>query len=459
MLRFRLGRIPVEVLPSHWFIAGLIAWSFLPATSTSGPSLSSLVKPESLGLLAMGIVVVFVSILVHELGHALVALAFGYRPTIQLAWLGGATQPNARGPIPWKRDLLLTFAGPALESVLAVAARFALPLAAHTPYLWYGLEICWYVNICWAVLNLVPVLPLDGGRIAHVLFLRLFGKKGVLAAQGLGAAVSLGIAYWALERDMMWVGLFFAFFGAQAIRVLLAARRAEAKPDDPDQRRLAEALREFQTGQLDVAKRQAELLLSKEPAAHPQIQAKSHRLLGWIAIKDGQGRAALDHFSQVRGEGVEPAALAAAFSLVGDDVRALPLWELAAQGGDRTVLHEWAGALVRLGREREAKEIPEIDMAAAFACAERVCFVRERFSEAADFALRRLSLRPTAEAAYDAACALARAGDARRAIDLLDRASELGFTDSDHAARDPDLASLHGHPGFERWCQTPYAAT
>src|SRR5690606_39202292 len=65
--------------------------------------------------------IVFVSVLVHELGHALASRAFGYQPTITLAWLGGHTHPNAPGPIPWDRDLLLTLAGPLFGLLLGLA--------------------------------------------------------------------------------------------------------------------------------------------------------------------------------------------------------------------------------------------------------------------------------------------------------------------------------------------------
>ena len=66
-----------------------------------------------------------------------------------------------------------------------------------------------------------------------------------------------------------------------------------------------------------------------------------------MALKEGEGRRALDEFSQVQGRPIEPQAIAAAFSLIGDDARGIPLWEQAArQTRDPTILHEWAGALV-----------------------------------------------------------------------------------------------------------------
>src|SRR4029078_10914502 len=102
----------------------------------------------------------------------------------------------------------------------------------------------------------------------------------------------------------------------------------------------------------------------------------------------------------------EPQALAAAFSLVGDDTRAIPLWEQAArQTGDRTTLREWEGALFRQGDVRAAAAVPGVDLATAYERAERVAFLRGAYSEAARFGEESLARRPSAARAYEVACA------------------------------------------------------
>jgi hypothetical protein len=73
------------------------------------------------------------------------------------------------------------------------------------------------------------------------------------------------------------------------------------------------------------------------------------------------------------------------------------------------------------------------------------------YSEAARFGEESLARRPSATRAYDVACAQARAGDSRRAIALLERARDLGYSDREAAATDPDLASLAGEPAFQQW--------
>ena len=459
MLRFRLGRIPVEVHYSHFAIAGFLAWQFLSGFTGGSPDLG---QPMVAALLVAGMLVVFVSLLVHELGHALVSLAFGYQPTVQIAWFGGSTQPHAPAPIPWAKDLLLTFAGPLFGFLLALVAELVLRHAGHAlsgPLL-YALTIAFLVNLWWSLFNLAPVVPLDGGRIAQVLCMRLFGgRPGFLVAQGIGILVGVALAFWGLKSGDQWLGLFFALFAAQAVGTFVQAlRRPPVEEQGVTGQALARAGQAYQKGDLETARSLAGQL-SDEPTLPPAVRARAHYLLGWISIKEGQGRRALDHFAQSQNVPVEPQALAAAFSLIGDDVRALPLWELAAKNArDRTLLHEWAGTLIRLGRERDAARVPGVDMASAWSCAERVLFVRGRYSEAAAAAEQRLALRPTAEAAYDAACAKARAGDRDGAVALLERASQMGFKDLAHAVQDPDLATLHGHPGFERWRQADQSA-
>src|SRR5262249_33939635 len=150
--------------------------------------------------------------------------------------------------------------------------------------------------------------------------------------------------------------------------------------------------------------------------------------------------------------GRAPPSRAAHLSLLGDEPRAVPPWEEAYRPTqDPGVLQEWAGALIRAGRTAEAERLPGVDLASAYAAAEKMAFLRGAFSEAARFGEESFRRRPTPEGAYDVACALARAGDSRKAVEYLERAKELGYSDVDAAATDPDLASLHGLPAFDTW--------
>lgn len=453
MLRFRLGPIPVEVHPSHFLMA--IAFGSL-GLSDRDPSVwpgRALVSHDALthasavvGVVAIWVAIVFVSVLVHELGHALVSLAYHYQPSIQLVGLGGLTRPNAPGPIPWHREVVLTAAGPLMGAALGGLCLLLRSSVGTWEVARYTLTLAALANFFWAVVNLLPVLPLDGGRISQAVLGRLFGKAGLVGAQLLALLVCVAVIFW--RWGDFFLTLFFLLFALQAVRALSALLRGEGPPADSAELQRLEAL--FRSGDLKAARESAEALAAQDTS--PPVRSRAHHLLGWIALKEGEGRRALDHFSQVQGRGVEKQALAAAFSLVGDDARALPLWQQAYESSrDPTILHEWAGALLRTGQVEQASRLPGVDLGKAYACAERVAFLRGNFTRAAELGLAALDRHPSAEAAYDVACALARAGELDRAVLVLERARDLGFRDAEYARTDADLAALHGHPGFERW--------
>jgi Zn-dependent protease len=440
MLRFRIGRIPVEVHPGHFLMAALLGYQALGSADAR---------------LVLWVAVVFVSVLLHELGHALMGRFFGYRPAIQLVWTGGFTQPNAGAPIPWHRDVLLTLAGPGLGLLFGLACLLLKGTALATSgYLYFVLSNLVAVNIGWSLINLAPVLPMDGGRVSNAVLIRLFGRRGFLFAQLIAVIVCAAGVGWelAVGDQSPWLIILLVVFGLRAFGGVTAYLRGDIPdPNSAAQIPFANAQNLYRQGQLPAAKQLAEQAL-QAATSEPKLRSRIHHLLGWIAVKEGNGREALDHFSQMQGPAVEPQALAAAFSLVGDEARALPLWELAyREHHDPTVLHEWAGALVRDNRLDDARKLPGVDMALAYTCAERVLFIRGQFGAAAQVGLAALQEYPAADTAYDVACSLARAGDREGALRLLGRAAELGFRKPAVAAADPDLVSLHAEPRFQAW--------
>lgn len=440
VLRFRLGSIPVLVHPTH-FLVGLV----FGLTNATGPGSPG----DKLTMVLVWLVVVFVSVLVHELGHALAFRAFGYQATVQLVMFGGVTTPAIDAPLSWGKDVVSTLAGPLFGATLGLLCWWGMRAVPEGQTVHQALQIAAWANFGWAVFNLLPVLPMDGGRVSRAVLGRMFGRGGVVAALALGVltcSLLAFVVYRAGGEPVLLV--FLLLFGFQNFQALLSYWRTE--PEAPVPPRLAEAEALFRAGELRRAREHASALLRADLPV--SVRARIHHLLGWVALKEGEGRRALDEFSQVQGRPVEPQAVAAAFSLVGEDARALPLWEQAArQTPDPNVLHEWAGALIRQGEVPAASAIPGVDLAAAYACAERVSFLRGAYSEAARFGEESLARRPSASRAYDVACAYARAGDVRRALTLLARARELGFSDREAAASDPDLVALAGEPAFQAW--------
>jgi Zn-dependent protease len=441
MLRLRLAGVPIEIHTSHLV--------FIPLLSLVLPRIGwAAHAPRPLGI-ALTAAIISSTLMLHELGHALAARAFGYRPVVQLIGLTGRTLPNPNETMPWYRDVALHLAGPAMGITLGfICLSVWLPLRRHEGIVEYGLLMAASSHLIWGGVNLLPLHPLDGGRIATAIAMRVFGRSGFLYAQVLGLFAGVVVAAVALAKGEL-LGFFALLYLVQTAVLIAAFRRGELPLDarHPLEQAAAQAESLYREDKIDEAKRVAGPLL--EADLQPQLRGRVHLLLGWIALKDGQGRAALDHFSQCPGASVPPEGLAAAFSLIGDDERAVPLWEKAARvTSDPTLLHEWAGALIRSGREAEARRIEGIVMPAAYQAAQRVYFARGDWEGAARIAEARFAAQASAANAYDAACCWAKANRAEDALRMLAAAAQHGFTDLQQALHDDELSSLRAHAGF-----------
>jgi Zn-dependent protease len=158
---------------------------------------------NDLRLAAAWVAVVFVSVMLHELGHAAAGLAFGLEPTIELHTMGGTTSWSKTRPLSTAQRVTISLAGPCAGFVLAAVVRWGLGPAFPR----FGESVVYtnllYVNFGWGVLNLIPMLPLDGGNVMTHLLNAMTGGRGerparivsiVVAAAALGMAVLL--RYW-----------------------------------------------------------------------------------------------------------------------------------------------------------------------------------------------------------------------------------------------------------------------
>lgn len=155
------------------------------------------------------VVVAFVAILVHEMGHALVMKAYGFEPYIVLHGFGGlAGREGSFGRTSIWREVAISLAGPGAGLLLALPVFIALTFipAAVLGGLSNMLGILLTITIFWSVLNLLPMMPLDGGNVARLLFLRFVPSRPrlpyyltiVVAMASIPLSIMVGMYFWAV---------------------------------------------------------------------------------------------------------------------------------------------------------------------------------------------------------------------------------------------------------------------
>jgi len=239
-LHFALFGIPVRVHPFFWLVAVLLG--------LGGAGQQDM--RAALGHLLVWVAAVFVAILVHELGHALVMRRWGFQPWITLYGLGGLASYNPggiygrRGPGTWG-NVLISAAGPGAGFLLALAIVGLLHVTGqpYTAYRWgivpivipgdvFGLPVVgeWiadvlFVCILWGIVNLLPVYPLDGGHISRELFLASSPRQGIQHSLILSIATGAMVAVFALARlQDFFLAFFFGYMAFSSYMVLQAYR-------------------------------------------------------------------------------------------------------------------------------------------------------------------------------------------------------------------------------------------
>jgi Zn-dependent protease len=215
--------IPIRVHITFLLILGLGAYQWGSLTGTVGGAL--------FGVLLM--VLLFVCVTLHELGHSVVALAFGI-PVRQIVLLplGGVAQISRNPEKPW-HEFLIAIAGPAVNVVLAglllVVAGLAVgPLMLDPQGLLPGglptqpsftTLVLWLLaaNVSLVLFNLIPAFPLDGGRVLRALLAMALGyPRATRLAVAVGQLLAVGLgAFGVLSGNfVLTLVAVFIFFGA-----------------------------------------------------------------------------------------------------------------------------------------------------------------------------------------------------------------------------------------------------
>jgi Zn-dependent protease len=462
-MTFRLFGISVEVQMGFWITAAILGLNYI----------------QTPAFFAIWIGVVLLSVLVHELGHALAIMRHKIEPEIALHWMGGTTAWRQVLPLRRIDQVIISLAGPfagfAIAGILFGVGLVAPgPVASLPEWAQFAMGKLFYVNVFWGVFNLVPMLPLDGGHVLE----HALGPKRVRLTAAISFIVGGSLALVCLGYQMFWGAFIFGMGAYQSYMRFRgegaapthtpAARPAPQRAEDPLDPATAGLVRQARDAlaaeQVERAIALSQQILegrSPEPGAplEPPPARAAHaalEVIAWAHLLAGRVDDASQAVDAARRIDTPDPALAAAILLARREIqKARKVLEAARAAGDDR--KEVVGPLIRILIEQG-----EISRAAAVAydivdslSEEDARQIAELAFEggAYDWAARLhevIFLRAGhADDAYNAARALAKGGSPDRALELLRRAVAAGFSDRARAWSDAALEALRSDRGLD----------
>ena len=374
MIRFG-SLIPVTIYPAFWLMAAAIGW----------------LNTASLAGILIWVVVVFVSVLIHELGHALTGLILGQRVSVDLLALGGVTKRGGTRRLSLPQEFLFVLNGPLAGLFLYSLAHYAQGFVTQsTGPLAYGLQVAVYVNLFWTLINLLPIQPLDGGKLFSILLEGMLGFRGVKLSFFFSIVLSGALALLCFAGRLILPGAFFMIFAFESYRTWKGMRALTVLDADQTlQQQVREAEVLLEKGHFSEAEQRLRLLRERAPSGVLHVAATE--LLASALASQGHMQEAYALLSPKR-KLLSPPGL-------------LLLQQLAYQQG------EWRAA--------------------------------------ADLGKQVFELAPTAETALLNARCHARLGEVTPTLGWLRFAHKEGGVDLPQALRETDFESLQRDPDFK----------
>ncbi len=212
----RIMGIPIALDYSWFLIFVLLTWSlaggYYPAEFKNWPPLLYWLTGAATAIM------LFASVLLHELGHSAVALRFKVPVrSITLFIFGGVAQIAAEPPSA-RAEFLIAIAGPIVSFVLAIFFSAAKPIVIGIEPLWGLAKYLAYINLAVALFNLIPGYPLDGGRVFRAIVWKVTGnmRRATLTAANVGqffAFLFILVGVWRIFGGDFGGGLWIVFIG------------------------------------------------------------------------------------------------------------------------------------------------------------------------------------------------------------------------------------------------------
>jgi Zn-dependent protease len=270
-----LKNIPVYVHPSFWFLAFLIGY----------------LNSQTLIQMGLWVLVVFISVLVHELGHALTARLWYKNLHIELGPLGGVTVRQGP-PVGKLKEFLIVVMGPLFGFLLGAFAYICLRVTnPGVGAMGYLLWITAIANFFWSVLNLLPVHPLDGGKLMSIILEWLFGLRGVRFSYLLSGLFGFAFMTYFFYHGQLFAGLLFLLCAYESFRAFQNERQIGSSSDT---QKLAD---EIEKAEVDWKAHQPERAIQRLEAivkneTHGEFFYRALETLGEYLLASGQTQKA-----------------------------------------------------------------------------------------------------------------------------------------------------------------------
>lgn len=227
--RFRVAGFPVRIHPL-----------FLLTTLATGAS-----GGWNPARMAVWCGVVFVSVLVHELGHALAFRRYGHGAEITLHGLGGTATSTGGPPLTHRRELWLALAGPGAGFLLGgvvLGLQQLTPLGQAGGLVGYAVRGLLWANFGYGLLNLLPIHPLDGGHAMAAVVRERGGHRFEWLIHGISLGTAAAALVLAVVGRQLWLGMFALVLGVLNVgpflqawaerryRLRIRAAKARARP-------------------------------------------------------------------------------------------------------------------------------------------------------------------------------------------------------------------------------------
>ncbi len=257
------------------------------------------------------------SILAHELGHALTSKFFGLEPRIELVMFGGMTyhEPARR----LRDDFLIVAAGPGVNYLIALGAWLAPDLDGVAGL---ALQVATMINFWWGTFNLLPIIPMDGGQLLRVILQATL--KPLPAARWthrVGMALGGAAALYFMTNGSPLAGVFllsFVFQNWQMLQAIEHSPGAKAAAKHGRVRELVEQAREsFAQGDFAATSRLAHLARAEPYVSQVELE-HIWQLLALAAARSHQFEEALRYAERVPRSAEMALVQAHCLAMIGD---------------------------------------------------------------------------------------------------------------------------------------------